>query len=38
MGEISCVWIILRLNNNKQVVAKVARGFEVENKVGLMFL
>ena len=38
MQELSCVLIICRLNNNKQVVAEVIRRLQAENKVCLIFL
>ena len=34
----SCIWIISRLNNNKQILPEVVRALEEENKVYLMFL
>ena len=36
--EVSCVWAISRLSNNKQVVADVVRCVKTRNKVWLVFL
>ena len=36
--EVSCVSVILRLNQKKEVSAEVVRAVTVENKVWLIFL